>query len=107
MSNPRTPITELELTGSPNLGRALKRANEDAPLTPAQRGELEQIDDLIQRALAACRRGQVVKGKRNPAFANLAILVRLRQTVSAGRDPEKKSTQELLAEVDRLLTGAN
>ena len=113
MSNARTPLDDLQLQGSPNLRRALQReeAEENAPpLTAAQQSELDELTQLISLAIKACRRGSTVKGRRNPAFANLASLIKSRDVLTRGRKPGKKSTQQLLADADKLLatpTGAN
>lgn len=109
--NPRTPIEELRLTGSPNLRRALKREAADAntPVLPEeQQSEIAQLDALIQKALHACKRGQVFKGKRNPAFANLKTLVQLRKLLTNSRsDLKQQSTEEILAEANKLMGRTN
>ncbi|MFZ0820032.1 MAG: hypothetical protein WAM91_08170 [Candidatus Acidiferrales bacterium] len=106
--NPRAPISELMLTASPNLRRALKREQKKgAPLTPAERDEIAQLNELIGLSLRACKRGNTRGGKRNPAVANLMTFVKLRKMLMEGRGPEEKSSQDLLAEVDALLKGPN
>jgi hypothetical protein len=109
--NPRTPITQLELVGSPNLKRAREYAEKDAakpPLTDTQRAEVEQLDILIQECFKACARGQTRRGKRNPSFANLQALVKTRKTIIEGRQlpPAEKTPQELVSEIDRMLATA-
>ena len=106
MANPRTPITELRLQASPNLGRALKREQADAEktLTPEAQSEVARIDHLIQKAMDACERGQTVHGKRNPAFAHIALLVKTRKAIlETKRAPEKQDTQDMLDEIDAQL----
>lgn len=107
MPNPRTSISDLELQGSPNLNRALKRekAEDAAPaLTPDERSEIERLTELIDRAMKACKKGSTVQGKRNPAFQNLAMLVKARDTLLRGKRPEKKTSAEILAEAEKALT---
>jgi hypothetical protein len=104
--NPRTPIEMLKLTGSTNLRRALKREEAEenlrAPKNAAE--EVARLDELIALAMKACRRGQTVNDKRNPAFGNLASLVRIRKMIlERGGVATKKSGEEILAEADRLM----
>jgi len=105
MSNPRTPIDELELAGSPNLLRAQKRVKADANvvLTPEAKSEIERLTELIARAMKCCHRGQTVDGKPNPAFQNLAALIRSRELLYKGRKPGRKSAAEILAAADEML----
>lgn len=107
--NPRKPIADLELAGSPNLRRAQKRKQADAekpPLTIETKNEIAELNGLIQKAMRACRRGQTVAGKRNPAFGHLATLIKLRRVLSEGRMPMRPG-EDLLAEVDQILKGVN
>jgi hypothetical protein len=105
MSNPRTPLDELMLSGSPNIGRALKRekAETDVTLTPDQRSEIEKLDELIALTIKACKKGSTKRGRRNPAFQNLSVLVKTRDLLLKGRKPSKRSTQEILAEADKMM----
>jgi hypothetical protein len=107
MSNPRTPISELLLTGSPNLRRALDRekAEADAPaLTLEAKSEVEKLDALIAQALKCCKRGATFRKKTNPAFAQLSSLMKCRDLLLRGKkDPSKKSAQEVLQEADKML----
>jgi len=106
--NPRTPIADLKLSGSPNLARALKREKNDLdrpPLTQKQQTELEQIDALIMQCLKCCKRGQTRRGRRNPAFANLDALTKVRQRILARREPQE-SGADILDEIDRAMSGA-
>jgi len=104
--NPRTPIEDLKLAGSPNLKRALKRAEIEANL-PAPKNaaeEVAQIDSLIQQCIGACRRGQTVAGRKNPAFQNLAALVKTRKLIlERGGIATNKTTDQILAEANALL----
>jgi len=103
--NPRTPITELELTASPNLLRAKKREKADAekpPLTPEQESELEQVNQLIAQALKCCRRGATFRGKKNPAFAILEGLVKVRKTLEARKPDPRSESARILREADEL-----
>jgi hypothetical protein len=107
--NPRTPISDLKLTASPNLTRALKREKADAekpPLSEAQKSELAQVDELIQQAFKACRRGQTIKRKANPAFRHLQVLFGLRDRILARRDPENQAS-EIMNEIDLALREAS
>lgn len=106
MSNPRTDINELMLQGSPNLRRALHRekADESGPaLTPEQLSEIEKLDELIALAMKACRKGSTLRGKRNPAFQNVATLIKARDLLTKGRKPAKKSAQQILADADKIM----
>jgi|SRR5580704_6914935 hypothetical protein len=106
--NPRTPIEELQLTGSPNLHRALKRQQADEntpPLTPEQESEIAKVDALIGLAMRACRRGQTVRGRRNPAFANLESLVKVRKTLESRKIDPATASNRLLQEATELLAG--
>lgn len=104
--NARTPIADLHLAGSPNISRALKREESEKnapPLTPEQESEIEKVDALISKAMAACKRGQIFRGKRNPAFQNLEALVKVRKTLESRKiDPSTASTR-LVREATELL----
>ena len=70
-----------------------------------QRDEVAQVDELIGECLRSCARGQTRRGKRNPAFANLESLVRVRRRIVEGKAlPEEKGTvgARALAEADAL-----
>lgn len=112
MSNPRTSISDLELQGSPNLPRALRREKAEAdapPLAPETKTEIEKLDALIAQAMKNCGRGATFRGKKNPAFEQLSQLIRARDLLQRGnKKSARKSAKELLAEADRLLApGAN
>jgi hypothetical protein len=102
-----TSIQDLELQGSHNLKRALDRearGAETAPLTQETKDEIAQIDGLIQQCIDACRRGQTVNHKKNPAFDQLAVMVKTRDTLRKGRKPSgKKSVEELMKDADTFL----
>jgi hypothetical protein len=102
----RTPIELLELQGSPNLRRSKKRDADEAKLalTPEARGEVAQLDDLIAKAISACRRGHTFRGRSNPAFEHLTKLIKARDLLRKGHKPGKKSAAELLAAADKLLS---
>jgi len=103
--NPRKPIADLRLQGSPNLGRSLAYERADAekpPLSAKQKTELEQLDALILQCMKCCRRGMTIRGKRNPAFANLDALTKIRQRILLNRDPATNDS-EILAELDAVL----
>jgi hypothetical protein len=98
--NPRKSIEELELQGSPNLGRSLKRLEAEKgqpaePLTESQQSEVAQLDELIAQSMRACRKGSTVDGKRNPAYANLALLVKTRKELISGGGKRKDNEREL------------
>jgi hypothetical protein len=106
--NARTPIRDLQLAGSPNLPRALKREQTEKnalPLTAEQENENENIDALIALAMRACRRGQTVRGRRNPAFANLESLVKVRKTLESRKIDPATASNRLLKEATELLAG--
>jgi hypothetical protein len=106
--NPRTPIEELQLTGSPNLHRALKRQQADEntpPLTPEQESEITKLDGLIALAMRACKRGQTIRGRRNPAFQNLESLMKVRKTLENRKIDPATASNRLLKEATELLAG--
>ena len=108
MAFPRTDIEDLKLQGATsNLRRALKREKDEGEpleITPDSLSEIETLDALIRQAMRACRRGHTFRGKRNPAFANLASLMKCRDSISKGQKKSgKRTTAELLAEADKLL----
>jgi hypothetical protein len=103
--NPRTAIEELELAGSPNLPRALKRKQVDEialPLTPEQESEIAKIDALIGKAMNACKRGQTVRGRRNPAFQNLEALIKVRKLLEGRKVNTETTGQHALKEAQEL-----
>jgi hypothetical protein len=103
--NPRADIDDLHLQGSPNLQRALDREKRDAeepPLSDEQRDELRRLDALIQKCMDACERGQTVDGKRNPAYANLEMLVKTRRLIRQGQVAEKKQKEPAKGGVEAL-----
>jgi hypothetical protein len=106
--NPRTPIEDLQLAGSPNLSRALKReeAEKNAPpLTQEQQSEIARVDELITLAMRACKRGQIFRGKRNPAFQNLEALVKVRQALESRKIDPATASNSLVKEATKLLAG--
>ena len=113
MANPRTPLDELRLQNSPNLRRALEReraeGQEAAPLTEEQKTEVSKLDALISQAMHACRKGQTVKGKRNPAFANLALLVKTRKELisGGGKRKDKGKDKSPMEQLDEMLSKPN
>jgi len=107
--NPRTSIDDLKLQGSNNLKRALdrQRADRAKSLSEEQKEELAQLDQLIALALRACRRGQTIKGKRNPSFANLELLTRVRSSIAARSDAAEKKGPSILGELDDAIKNAS
>jgi len=104
--NPRTPIEDLHLAGSPNLRRALKREQADKnapPLTAEQESEIARVDELIATAMRACKRGQIFKGKRNPAFQNLEALVKIRKLLETRKISPATASTRLVREATELL----
>jgi len=81
----------------------LKRKQAETPLTPEQKTEVAQLNELIAQAIKSCRKGNTVQGKKNPAFAHLAQLVSTREKLLKGKAPSKKSAQDLVDEMDKLL----
>jgi hypothetical protein len=103
--NPRAPLENLQLAGSPNLGRALKRQQEDEnapPLAPEQLSEIARVDELISLAMRACRRGQTIRGRRNPAFQNLIDLVKTRKLLEGRKVNNETTGQHALKEAQEL-----
>jgi len=85
MARPAISVQDADLNGysdrwSPEE-RAAREAREKATVTPDQDQEIARLDALIADAMKACERGQKVRGKRNPAFANLQALVRTRKLI--------------------------
>ncbi len=97
MMRERTPLKLLELQGSPNLRRSLKReaAESNTTLAPETRTEVEQLDELIARAMRACKRGHTFRGKPNPAFEHLTKLIKTRALLLKGRQPVKTAKEIL------------
>jgi hypothetical protein len=107
MSRPRKSIDQIELDGNSGnltpLQIANRRAEKDAPLTLEKRTEIQRLDDLISKAMHACSRGQTVRGKKNPSFANLSVLVKLRShMLTQKREPA--DAEEVLAEFESLMS---
>jgi hypothetical protein len=103
--NQRTPIEDLQLTGSPNLGRALKRqqADDNAPsLTPEQESEITKLDVLIAKAMNACKRGQTIRGRRNSAFQNLESLIKARKLLEGRKVNTDTTGKRALQEAQEL-----
>lgn len=106
----RKSIEEIRLQGGKNLGRSLRReeAELERTLSPAQLDELQTVNALIQQCLRACRRGQTVKGRANPAFKNLESLYRVRKAIVRRRDNRAEEPgQDPLAELNAKLSKAN
>lgn len=104
--NPRKELSELHLAGSQNIGRALKReaAERDAlPLTLEQESEIAKVDGLIAKAMSACKRGQIFRGRRNPAFQNLEALVKVRKILESRKIDPSTANNRLLTEANALL----
>jgi hypothetical protein len=106
MGRSRHTIDEIQLTGNASRlspAELAERAEEEnAPLSIDERSEVTRLDALIADALAACSRGQSIRGRRNPAFGNLATLVKTRAILTRGRS-SAPTAQEVLAECDRVL----
>ncbi|SRR6266404_694499 len=95
-------LSELELSGNvSNLNRAKKRERPPTAPDEAQKTELARLNDLIAVCMKSCHYGQTIGGKRNPAFNNLALLMKLRKLVLNTKMP-KKSAEELLKEAEEL-----
>jgi hypothetical protein len=105
MSRPRKSIEEIMAAGNPSklttAQLAQRAAEEKAPLTIEQRTELQRLDDLIAKAMRACEHGQTHRGRRNPAYANLALLMKLRSHVLTQKRPPK-SGEDILKEAEEL-----
>src|ERR1022692_520261 len=101
MSNPRTPISELEFFKSPNLKRALNRA----PLPKLQkRQEMEALfEDVTKRRVEALadvkKNGMVIIQEK---FSSRGALYQTRVTNPALKIAEQCERQ--LASLARLLT---
>jgi len=106
--NPRSSVEDLQLAGSPNLRRALKREEVEKntpPLTPEQESEIARVDELIALAMRACKRGQIFRGKRNPAFQNLEALVKVRKALESRKIDPATARNRLVKEATELLAG--
>jgi hypothetical protein len=105
----RTPIDQLSLQGGTNLSRALKRQQAEArPVASSTRREIGELDGLIAQAIECCKRGHVLgeegkPKKANPAFHHLVMLTKARALLLKGYDPNKKSSAELIEEIDELI----
>jgi hypothetical protein len=104
----KTSLEDLKLQGNTsNLQRAQKRiAKEKAEATPLatdRKSEIAQLDALIAQAMKTCRKGQTRNKKTNPAFANLASLVKTRTLLLRGEKLPKKSTDDLIRDADAIL----
>jgi hypothetical protein len=101
MGRPRKPIREILLAGNPgNKSKAEiaeRLAEEQEELAVAASDERQQLDLLIAQTIVACKRGQTIDGRRNPAFANLRVLLKCREMLENNRPP--KTTLEKTADV--------
>jgi hypothetical protein len=104
MARPRKSIEELRLAGSPNAARSLKREMEEASVTftPEQQSEIAQLDKLIAQAMKACAHGITFRGKRNPASAILADLVKTRERIEKRTVPVNESKASIQEATDFL-----
>jgi hypothetical protein len=108
----RTSLEDLKLQGnSSNLQRAQKRIAREKvqtlSVTADRKSEIAQLDELIAQALKTCRKGQTRNKKANPAFANLASLVKTRTLLLRGEKPTKKSTTDLVRQADDIFFGTD
>ena len=90
---------ELGATTS-NRARARKREAAKLPLPVNRKSEIEALDQLIVRVMKACGKGSTRRGKSNPAFGQLSMLIRTRAFLLRDFDPAKKSFDETLRELD-------
>jgi hypothetical protein len=108
MSRKRETVAHHKLTGnSSKLTRnelAEMESEESMSLSKSALSELERLDSLIEQCMGACARGQTVGGKRNVAYTNLAILMKLRTHVAQQRKASE-SQADVLAEIDAALAG--
>jgi hypothetical protein len=104
----RTPLAVLELQGSGNIARfnAREKAEKDAPpLPPDRKAEIEQLDGLIAKCMKACAKGSTRNKKGNPAFGQLAILVRVRAQLTHGHVAPEDNAADVIAAADAMLFG--
>jgi len=81
------------------------RAGRYSGISAEKPSELEQLDDLIADCLAACKEGQSLETKRNPAFSNLESLMPARKMILAGHRPlGENDSRVILNELDRVLS---
>jgi hypothetical protein len=111
MGRPAKSVEEITLAGnsrklSPQQ-LAARREAENTPLPLEQREELRKLDSLVAAALEKCARGQTVRGKRNPAFVNLSLLLKCRKLILSERRDAKQQGTAMLAELDKLLERTN
>ena len=112
MSSQRTPLEDLQLQGdTSNIARARRRSKREAEreITDDTHAEIAKLDGLISDAIEDCRLGPTVgtANKANPSFQNLRHLITCREMLKKGCAPPKKSSNELLADVDKMLEGVN
>jgi hypothetical protein len=108
MPRVKKTVAEVRLTGNSSKLPAQelrdRKAEENAPMSLEAQDEAEMLNRLIKKAFSACGRGQTIRNKRNPAFANLAALLKMRAHVLA--QPRKPATAEdALKSIDKMLGG--
>lgn len=110
MGRPQKSLVEMELTGAieklPHAERERRRRAASAGPrlpTPSEQQEIDAVTELIKKAVAACRRGQTLGGKANPAFANLATLIKARRSLV--RDATSRPRSEVEEERERISEG--
>jgi hypothetical protein len=113
MARPRHSIEDADLTGLSDRWTPEQRAEreeaERAGITEDQKTEVAKLDSLIAEAMKACQRGQKLRGKRNPAFQNLATLVKARKMVldTKRSNHARQSANDLIAEAEALIAKVN
>lgn len=111
MARPRIDLETADVTGQSDRWtpeqRAAREEAERAKLTDDQRSEVAKLDALIADAMKACTRGQKIRGRRNPAFQNLQVLVRARKLIFDTKRPKSQaSTEEAIAKIDAMIAEA-
>jgi hypothetical protein len=90
----RTPIDQLKLRSTAsNLKRELKRRAKDVEMSRTLELNIRQVNSLIQMLYKECRKvaqsptGSVLRGtkKRHPAFSNLSLMLRVRETLERNK----------------------
>jgi hypothetical protein len=110
VSRPFNSAAELELVGTPSHILDKCKKSEDVPLPASLAEHIRHVDKLIGEAIEACGTGQQSGTKRNPAFQNLELLIRVRKRIieQARLLPaEERPVEDLLEETNRLLGKAN
>ena len=99
MSNPRTPIDELEFFRSPNVARARKRQEEEANRLPlAKQAEIEELFEELKirrrESLADVKKNGAVITQEKSNSRGMIYLIRIvNPALKVAQDCERQLTQ--------------